>query len=97
MNRKHRTQIEHRKPPNGREANTRCTELGTSIHLNVSFLAQTGEPAFLHRLCFFAGEFFLNFIANLGKRSGYAALSTFDFENVIVTADLDDVADFTEA
>jgi hypothetical protein len=72
-------------------------DYGTSIHLNVSFLAQTGEPAFLHRLCFFAGEFFLNFIANLGKRSGNAALSTFDFENVIVTADFDDIADFTES
>src|SRR5215475_12273699 len=54
--------------PNGREANTtHPSKAVTSIHLNVSFLAQTGDPAFLHRLCFFAAEFFRNFIADLGN------------------------------
>src|SRR2546423_12094459 len=69
----------------------------TSIHLYVGFLAQTSQPAFLLGVRFFRDQFFLNLVADFGEGAGNATAFIFDFKNVIVAAELDDVADFSRS
>src|SRR5439155_225254 len=52
-------------------------------------------PAFQLGLRFFRDQFFLNLVADFGEGARDAAAFIFDFENVIVPAQLDDVADFS--
>src|SRR5256885_5282833 len=66
-----------------------------SVHLDVSFLAQTSQPAFLLGVRFFRDQFFLNLFAYFGEGARDAAAFIFDFENIIIAAELDDVADFS--
>src|SRR5439155_8948712 len=67
----------------------------SSVHLDIGFLTQTSQPAFLLGVRFFRDQFFLNLFAYFGERARDAAAFIFDFENVIVSAQLDDVANFS--
>src|SRR5260370_9711159 len=86
---------EHR-TPNG-EALTLDADLKrqTSVHLYVGFLAQTSQPAFLLGLGFFRDQFFLNLVPDFGEGACHAAAFSFDFENVIVAGQSDDVANLS--
>src|SRR5437764_1496860 len=63
--------------------------------LDVSLRPQTGEPLFLKLLSFFVDQFLLDVRPRGGEGFHFAAVFIFHFENVVVAAELDDVADLT--
>src|SRR5262245_16514776 len=72
-----------------RKSNESCSE-----GLDVGLRAQAGEPAFLQILCLLLKQFLFDVGPGLFKRLGVAAVLFFDFENVVVAAEVDDVANF---
>src|SRR5205823_10805332 len=95
VNIQHRTLNIQRRSANARRFTSNLNaKHQTSVHLDVGFLAQTSQPAVLLGLRFFCDQFFLNLVAYFGEGARDAAAFIFDFENIIVPAELDDVADF---
>src|SRR5207249_1197530 len=62
---------------------------------DVGLLPQAREPAFLHALRFFLLHFLLDFSAHFGKRARHPTAFIFDLEDVIISAQFDDIADLS--
>src|SRR5437762_13470343 len=71
-------------------------ELRISECSDVSLGAQTGDPAFLQTLGFQLDQFFLDFGPSFRERPGDSALLVIDFENVVITGVIDNVADSSD-
>src|SRR6202011_923718 len=68
--------------------------INNSERFDERFRAQTGEPLFLQFLRFQLDQFLFDVGTGVGERFGVAAVFVFDFEDVIIAGELDDVADF---
>src|SRR6266446_6985215 len=83
-----------------RDGRLRLSERGraecASERLDVSLCAQAGDPAFLNTLCFLLKQFLLDIVPRFGKRTRSAAAFIFDFDNIIIAGEIDDVADSTD-
>ena len=60
---------------------------------DVSLLPEAGEPEFLLSLRFFLHQLLFDLGPHFGERAGVAAVLFVDFQDVIIAAELDDVAD----
>src|SRR6202011_5811868 len=69
--------------------------INNSERFDERFRAQTGEPFFLQFLRFQLDQFLFDVGAGVGERFGVAAVFVFDFEDVIIAGELDDVAYFS--